>query len=116
MIGQASLCERRAQARVGTIEYAELSSGLASLDVQVLDVSPLGAKLRARTGLLPLEGDECVLRLADHKYLVANVAWIDGGHLGLRLIEEFADAYRLNWLEDRGDTHLRAVLRAPRRR
>lgn len=68
----------------------------------LLDLSASGVQVRLADGLVPLEGDDVTLRLADGRHLTGSIAWIGRDTVGVGLDSPLPSIEDLLWLEQRG--------------
>jgi hypothetical protein len=77
-----------------------------------MDLSASGVQVRLSNGLVPLEGDDVTLRLADGRHLSGSVARIGRDTVGIGLDSPLPSIEDLLWLEQRGPDWFYASVRA----
>lgn len=80
-----------------------------------MDLSTSGAQVRLASGLVPIEGDDAMLRLTDGRHLYGDIAWADRDVLGIRFARALSSIEDLLWLEQRGPEWFFASVREQRR-
>lgn len=79
-----------------------------------MDLSTSGAQMCLSNGLVPLEGDEVMLRLVDGCHLAGSVAWADRHAIGIEFEQALPSVEDVLWLEQRGPDWFYANVRAHR--
>jgi hypothetical protein len=80
----------------------------------LMDLSTSGAQVRLANGLVPVEGDDVMLRLVDGRHLAGSVVWADRGAIGIRFETALGSLEDILWLEQRGADWFYASVRAQR--
>jgi hypothetical protein len=77
----------------------------------LMDLSISGAQVRLATGLVPMEGDDVMLRLIDGRHLSGSIAWAGRDALGIRFEQALPSVDELLWFEQRGPEWFYASVR-----
>jgi hypothetical protein len=107
----ASRTDRRGAGRHAHTERIALTTQWGVLAGSLMDLSTSGAQVRLASGLVPMEGDDVMLRLMDGRHLCGNIAWADRDALGIQFERALASIEDLLWLEQRGPAWFYASVR-----
>jgi hypothetical protein len=104
--------DRRGAVRHAHAEPVILTTQWGALAGSLMDLSASGVQVRLSNGLVPLEGDDVTLRLADGRHLSGSVARIGRDTVGIGLDSPLPSIEDLLWLEQRGPDWFYASVRA----
>lgn len=108
----AQSAERRGAVRHAHAERVTLTTQWGVLSGSLMDLSTSGAQMRLTNGLVPVEGDEVMLRLVDGCHLAGSIAWVDRQAIGIAFERALPSVEDVLWLEQRGPDWFYANVRA----
>jgi hypothetical protein len=92
---------RRRDARHAHAERVALCSEWGEVTGWLVDLSSGGAQVHLANGMVPMEGDDVMLRLSDGRCICATTAWIGAQTLGLAFEQPLAAIEDVLWIEQR---------------
>lgn len=108
----AQSAERRNAVRHAHAERVTLTTQWGVLSGSLMNLSTSGAQMRLTNGLVPVEGDEVMLRLVDGCHLAGSIAWVDRQAIGIAFERALPSVEDVLWLEQRGPDWFYANVRA----
>ena len=108
----ARAAERRETVRHAHVEPIHLTTQWGTLVASLMDLSTTGAQVRVANGLVPLDGDEVMLRLVDGHHLSGSIVWSARDALGISFEQALPRLDDLLWLEQRGPDWFHASVRS----
>ncbi len=93
--------EHPASVRIRNVKYT----------VELCDVSPTGAQVRIRQGLIPTVGQDVELQFMNDALSTATVMWVEGPNVGLKFNEPLPDCSDVLHFDDLGSEYYRAILK-----
>lgn len=103
--------DRRSKSRRATGYNASCVVRTLNYNVEVVDLSQKGARVRVRQGLMPAVGQALSLALMDGKAIEAFVVWSDAIEIGLQFVEPMSDPSEALHFDELGSDFYRAVLK-----
>lgn len=103
--------ERRSAARRQTAYNASCTMRTVSYNVELLDLSPQGARVRMRQGLVPEKGQRISIRLMNGQSIDCVVSWVAETDIGLQFNESLADAIDCANFDEMGSDFYKSVLK-----
>lgn len=108
---RADVVERRREARRPMDYNASCTMHSVSYNVEILDLSRQGMRVRMRHGLLPETGQRILIGMMNGRTLPCSVAWVDGIEIGLKLDESIDDVFDISHFDEMGSDFYRLVLK-----
>lgn len=103
--------DRRSNERQATDYNGSCVVHTVSYNVEVLDLSRIGARVRLRQGLMPAAGQSLSLVLMDGSAIDGFVAWAGALEIGLQFREPLRDLQECLHFDEMGSDFYRSVLR-----
>lgn len=92
---------RRRDARHAHAERIVVSTQWGEVVGWLVDLSRSGAQVCIANGLVPMEGDDVMLRLSDGRCICATTAWIGDDAIGLAFDQLLPAIEDILWIEQR---------------
>ena len=106
-----SQIERRQARRISTAYNGVCRLGTVSFNVEIIDLSTSGARVRIRHGLVPREGQHATLKLMSGKVMECEVIRSDGSEIGVRFISPIQDVDDVLHFDEMGAEFYKCILR-----
>lgn len=108
---RSGVAERRVEARRPMDYNASCTLHSVSYNVEVIDLSRQGMRVRMRHGLLPETGQRIIVGMMNGRSLPCSVSWVNGIEIGLKLDEPIDDIVEVTHYDEMGSDFYKAVLK-----
>lgn len=105
-----NLTERRSAPRLENGFNAACEQQSVSYNVEIVDLSRYGARIRIRQGLMPMANAAVALCFMDGESSKASVVWTKGTECGLQFLEPLSDLDGKRHFDEMGADFFHAIL------
>lgn len=103
--------DRRSEARGKTDYNASCIMHTVNYNVELLDLSQSGARVRLRQGLMPCVGQKIAIGLMNGRVLDCVVSWVDDIEAGLQFDSKIPDVVDCAHFDEMGSEFYKSVLK-----